>query len=267
MGSFINPIKVWEFLNDYSKIVGETAGTGNGSTTSFSLNNDNIVSGSTTIYTDSGQVTSGVTWDYDNGDFTFSSAPDSGSSITSDYKHASIPNSVITDFIDQIESKIQEIAKRTLTYQTNSTQYLDVEEKQRTFFTRNFPVNTISVARNKNDETDTPDWESLTSGLGNHYIMTDEDKKIGRIRFIDKWPDKGKNRLRVIYSYGYSSGDVPNVVKELATLETARKVLDSTVYKAYTGGKEGFSPARIEQIDNRITELSKVIKRDEFSLL
>jgi len=265
MGKYITPVDVWNFLNSYTEIRAETAGTATGNSQTFSLANKNIISGSTTIYTNGTQITQSATWDYDAGKFTLTAV--SGSSVTVDYDYASIPNSVMTDFITQTEDKLDNLSRRKFNITTGRTEYLDVDENQKTFFTKYYPIQTASISRNKNHETDTPNWETLTEGLGGHYLMTDEDKLIGRFRLIDKFPEKGKNKIRVIYSYGYSSGSIPAVVKELATLECARKVLDSSIYNAYVDGREGFSPARIEQIDNRIEELRKILKRDEISLI
>jgi len=262
MANIITPKKVWEFLNSYKEIRAETAGTAtNTSSQTYSLSNKNLISGSETATVGTGVVS--ATWDYDAGKVTL--AVNSGSTVTVDYDYASIPNSVMNDFVNQIEDKLQSLSRRQFNITTDRTEYLDVDN-QKTFFTKYYPVNTASVSKNKNHETDTPDWEVLDEGLGNDYIMTDEDKKIGRFRFIDNFPSDGKNKVKIVYSYGYSDGSIPGVVKELATLETSRKVVNSTIYNAYVDGSE-FSPARLEQVDNRIVELRKILRRDEISLI
>jgi len=264
MGNIINPQDVWDFVNTYNEIRTETAGTADGSSQTFSLENKYLITGSEKIYTDGSQMTSGIVVDYDEGKITLTA--NTGSVVTCDYNYSSIPNSVIEDFIIQIEDKLENLSRRKFNL-TNRTEYLSVDKNQKTFFTKYYPVVTCSVSRNKNAVTDTANWEVLSEGIGEDYIMNDEDKEIGRIRFIDKFPSCGTDKLKIIYSYGYSDGSIPSIIKELAVLETSRKILDSTIYKAYVGGQEGFSPARIEQIDDRINELRKIIKRDEISII
>lgn len=260
----IIPKNVWDFLNSYSEIRGETAGTSlSTASATYSLNNRYLIQGSEIVYTDGG-VASADKWDYDEGKVTI--AADSGSEITVDYNYGFIPNSVVSDFVSQAEDKIESIARRKFLKQ-NREEYLDVEKGQKTFFLKYYPVISSSVAINQSAVTSTPDWKTLSSGLGNDYLMDSEDKSIGRLRFIDNFPTKGKNKIKVDYTYGYSSSSIPSVVKELATLECARKILDSTIYNAYVDGKEGFSPARIEQIDNRIKELRNLVKKENISLV
>ncbi len=266
MGTYINTKDVFEFLNDYTEVRGEVVGTGNNSTTIFTLDQKKLISGSETIYTDSSALTSGITTDYDEGEITFDSAPDSGSVVTMDYDYTSIPNSVVNTMITEEEAKAEEILKRNFETNSDVTEYHNVERKQKTFFTKYSPIVTASIARNKNHETSTPNWETLSSGLGNDYLMTEEDKKIGKIRFIDNNPSAGKDRLKIVYNYGPST-NMLNLAKEYIKLKTVRKVFDSTILKAYTAGNEGFSPARVEQIDDRLLELSKVLRRNEITLI
>ncbi len=250
---------VLEYLNSYSEIRGEVIGTGSGT---YSLANKYIIEGTETIYTGSTEA-SADSWDYDNGKVTITNT--SGDEISVDYDYGIIPNSVLKTFVSQTEDKVENMAHRKFTRQSR-TEYLDADSNQTTFFLKYYPVLSSSVAINESSETETPDWKTLSAGLGNDYLIDNDDESIGRLRFIDNFPDTGKNKVKVDYTFGYSSGSIPSAVKELATLECARKVLNSQTYKSTMDGKE-FSPASQERMDRRIEELRKILKKEIVSLV
>ena len=65
----------------------------------------------------------------------------------------------------------------------------------------------------------------------------DIDKETGRITVINSadYPSLGKNQVRIKYNYGMSS--VPNDIKTLAVLMTARQLVYGTILKAMIGGR------------------------------
>ncbi len=264
--AYTTPKKVWEYLNGYEEVRDENLGVGNSSTTVFDLEHNNVISGSETIYSAGTVLTSGVSLDYDEGKVTFSSAPSSGVQLKIDYDYADLPNSVIERMISQSDEYIEKITKRNFGHNTGETEYLDVEPKQKTFFLRNFPIITISsVAENTASITDNPSWVTRSEGLGNDYICNDYDKTIGRIRFIDNFPEEKINGLKVVYDYGYTT--TPAIIEELSTLLTIRRLVDSNLYRTIVKGKDAFSPVRLEQVDERINSLINQVKKTEFQLI
>ena len=261
--TYINALELWKSLgkDSYTKVRSENLGTGDGATTSFSLDHENIITDSTTIYTNSTVVTSsGYSLDLDDGELTTTLTASSDSVVTADYHYTDIP-----------DSQIQEILKRADEFLTNSTgrifttasttEYIDVEDStQDEYFLSNYPVSTISsLSVNLNSVEDAPDWESRTQGLGNDFISNTEDLKAGRIRWIDNFPYKGKDIIKVTYVHGYAS--TPEMVKELATLLAQRQMIQSAMYQTIFKGRDDSSPINLDVVDKRIDELTRKLKK------
>mgnify|MGYP001582536718 CR=1 FL=1 len=258
--------KVWRTLGKdaYSKVRSEVVGTGSGITSSWNFAHDNVIFDSLTLYTGSTAVTSSAyTTDLDEGEVTF--APESGSVISADYDYADMPDSIIQQMLSSSDNQIEIELGRTFSLTTASTQYLDVEKEQRTFFTKNYPVVNLTVSCNTASLTDPASWSSSTQGLGNDYLANAEDKLIGRIRFIDNFPEVGEDRIKIDYDYGYSS--VPSTIEELAILITMRQMINSSVYKAIFKGQDNFTPVRLAEIDARIEALKRIHRKQEICLV
>ena len=260
MTTTISALELWKSLgkNSYNKVRAENLGTGDGVNTSFSLDHENVVTDSATIYTDSTAYTTS-TIDLDDGEITTLTAS-SGSVVTADYHHADIP-----------DSQIQEILKRADEFLTNSTgrifatttttEYIDVEDSlQDEYFLSNWPVTTISSLQiNKESPVDAPSWKTLTQGLGNDFLVNTDDLKVGKLRFLDNFPGKGKDKIKVTYTHGYTS--TPEMVKELATLLSQRQMINSTIYQTIFKGRDNSSPVRLDEIENRIEDLTRKLKK------
>jgi len=260
---------IWKNLGKdaYTKIRTEVVGTSSTTaSTSWSLDHDNVISGSTTLYTDSTAVpTSSYTLNLDDGNVTGLSV-NSGSVLTADYDYGDLADSIISDMISSSDSLIENETGRKFTNNTNSTEYLTCEEKQTVWFLKNYPVITLSsVARNTAVQTATPIWETLSAGLGNDYIANSEDLSIGRIRFIDSKPFNGEDMLKVIYDYGYTS--TPQLVKELSILLTIRQLANSSLYKSIVKGYDNFTPVRLNEIEERIEELKRVLRKQSIEAI
>jgi hypothetical protein len=240
-----------------TKVRSEVVGTSSGTTsTSWSLDHDNVISGSVTLYTDSTIVpTASYTLDLDDGDITSLSVT-SGSVLTADYDYSDIADSIVQQMISGSDALLETQLGRTFN-SSSTTEYLTVEDDQDVFFLKNYPVLTLSsVQRNIGNATDT-DWDTLAQGLDNDFIANSEDLLIGRIRCIDNKPYIGDDMLKVTYSYGFAS--VPALVKELSILLTLRQMMQSSVYKSIFEGYDGFTPVRLNEINERIEELKKVL--------
>jgi len=259
--------EIWKNLGKdaYTKIRSEIVGTGSGAST-WELDHDNLITSSLTLYTDSTIVNTGsYSIDLDDGTITGLTAS-TGSVLTADYDYADLPDSIITQMINSSDSMIEEETGRSFENNTGSIEYLNVEEKQKTFFLKNYPVIILtSVERNINEQTADPNWETLTSGLGNDYIANTEDLNLGRIRFIDNFPYMGKDNLKITYDYGYAS--TPSLVKELSILLTTRQLANSSVYKSIIKGYDNFTPVRLDEINVRIEELKRILKKQSIELV
>ncbi len=240
-----------------TKVRSEVVGTSsNTASTSWSLDHDNVISGSLTLYTDSRAVsTASYTLDLDDGDITSLSVP-TGSVVTADYDYADIADSIVQQMISSSDAMLEAELGRTFN-STSTTEYLSVDEKQDVFFLKNYPVLTISSVQRNIGTPTTTNWETKVQGLDNDFIANSEDLSIGRIRFIDDKPYQGEDMLKVVYSYGYSS--TPALTKELSILLTTRSMMQSSVYKSIFEGYDGFTPVRLNEINERIEELKKVL--------
>ena len=260
--SYSSPKEIWKHLGKdaYTKIRSETLGTGNGTISSWALDFDNVISGSVSLYTNSGLVTSSAySIDYDDGTISGYTAT-AGLIISADYDYADLPDSIIRQMISSSDSLIESETGRVFSLTTSNTEYLSVDESQDVFFLKNYPVTTISsLSVNTASQTDAPSWSASTSGLGEDYIANSDDLLIGRIRFIDNLPQAGQDVLKVVYNYGYSA--TPPLVKELSILVTLRQMINSSVYKSIFKGYDNFTPVRLNEINERIEELKRILKK------
>jgi len=258
--TFITPLDLWNSLGKdaVTKVRAEIVGTGDGTTTNFSLDHDNVVSGSDTLYTD-GTSVSNYTIDLDDGEITTLTAS-SGSVVTADYSYADIPDSHIQKILLRGDEELTKSTGRTFGT-ASTTEYINVEDSTKDeYFLANWPITTISSLQinTSSDVTDTPSWKTLTQGLGNDFITNDLDLTVGSFRFIDNFPDKGKDRIKVTYIHGSSTN---YLVDELTTLLSTRQMINSTIYQSIFKGRDSFSPVRLEEIENRIKELTRQLKK------
>jgi len=252
----ITSLDLWKSLgkNSYTKVRTEAVGTGDGSTTAFSLEFDNVITGSTTLYADGVEITTSYTIDLDDGDIS-SLTLASDSSLTADYNYADLPDSHIQDVLNQADEFLTSSTGRVFAT-TTTTEYLDVENgTQDEYFLKHWPISTISSLQiNTEDVTDTPSWSSSTQGLGNDFIANDEDLLAGKFRVIDNFPNKGKDIIKVTYVHGYTT--VPYRAKELATLLAQGVLVRSTVYQ----GRDDSSPINLDVVEKRVATLTNELK-------
>jgi len=266
--------EVWKHLGDdaYTKVRDETLGTGNGTTTVFDFDEDNLISGSVTIYTDGSIVTSSeYTLNLDDGKVTFSSAPTSGIVVTADYDYSDVPDSWVSSVLDQADDELESLTGRYFGH-TSGTEYISVEEGDLKggdviFWLKNYPVTHINYVscNTASSVTDTPQWSASTGGLGNDYLTNSDDLSLGRIRWIDNFPLAGQDRIKINYSYGYAT--TPPLVKELSILLAIRKLINSAVYKSIIKGRDGFTPVRLDEIDNRINSLLRIYRKQNINAI
>jgi len=261
MATTISALELWKSLgkDSYTKVRSETVGTGNGVNSAFSLDHENIISGSDTIYTDS---TADATYilDLDDGELTLTASSDSV--VTADYHYTDIPDSHVQEILKRTDEYLTTSVGRTFAT-TSVTEYIDVEDcLQDEYFLSYYPVTTISSLQvnTKSSLGDTPTWSSSTQGLGNDFIANSDDLKSGRFRWIDNFPtSKGKDRIKVTYIHGYAV--TPEMVKELATLLTQRQMIQSAMYQTIFKGRDDSSPIRLDVVDKRIEELTNKLKK------
>jgi hypothetical protein len=264
MGKYTTPDAVWKTLgpDTFTKVRGEIVGTPVGSAI-LDLSQENIISGSETIYKDTAPLISGTgsgstsySINYDDGRINFTNA--SGGEIAADYNYSTTPDSQMQAILSQSDEELELKTGRSFTVATTS-EYLDVRDDQTEFYTRNYPVLTLSASVNQSYAGETASWTLQTEGT--NYLMDSADKEIGRIEFIVP-PLKGSKRIKLEYSYGYAT--IPALVKELNILLAMRKMINSTIYKSIFKGRDDYSPARLNEIENRIEELSALLRKQNF---
>ena len=263
--SLINPQQLWNELGKdaFDKIRSEIVATGNGVISSWSLDKDNVITGSDTLYTGGTVVpTASYTLDLNDGEITGLTVP-SGSELTADYNRADMDNTTIQSILDKIDADIVNVTGRIFVKTTGTIEYITVERGDTDFFLKYFPAITLSeVAINQAAVTDAPDWLVLTEGLGNDYLANSQNLEDGEIRIIDNKPMAGDDKIRVTYDHGYETADIPELVKELAVLKAQWRMSKSSIYKAIFKGFDNFTPVKLDELKadiRRITdELAKI---------
>ena len=263
--TYCNSSNIWNHLGKdaFTKVREEIVGTSSTTaSTNYELDHDNIITSSVIRYTDSSTFTNSYTLNLDDGKIIGLTGASSGSVISADYDYADMPDSVISQMIDSSDELIEKETGRIFDT-ASATEYLNSDPNQRYFFLKNYPVISIDrVERNLVFATQTPDWEEVEEGLGKDYL---EDLDIGRIRWINSFPLQGENSIRVTYNYGYAT--TPALVKELSILLTIRQVSNSSLYKSVFKGYDNFTPVRLNEIENRIEELKRILKKQSIELV
>jgi len=254
----ISALELWRSIgkNSYTKVRTEAVGTGDGTTSEWSLDFDNVISGSDTIY-DTGTASSTYTIDLDDGDISTLTA---SGAVTADYSYADIPDSHIQEILNHVDEFLTSSTGRIFAT-TTTTEYIDVESAtQDEYFLKHWPVSTISSLQINNESlADAPGWSSSTQGLGNDFIANDEDLLAGRFRIIDSFPEAiGKDRIKVTYVHGYAT--TPYRVKELATLLAQKELVNSTIYQTIIQGRDNSSPINLDVVDKRVAVLTNELK-------
>jgi len=269
MGTYINPQDIWkQFGSDaFTKVTGASLGTSDGgTTTTFQFEHDKLVTGSTTIYT-GGTATTEGTIDLDKGEVTGLTGG-SGNAITADYWYADIEDSKVQGLINAAEGQMETMTGRTFGT-TSTTEFIDVAANENEYFTQNYPVITFSAMQvnTASSLTDTPAYSTSTQGLGNDFISNTNDLKVGRFQFIDNFPPyTGRDRIKVTYTHGYTTTEGGYyLAQKLATLLTMRTMTNSAIYKAIFKGQDNFSPARLAELDDKIKELTNLLKAQSIS--
>ena len=268
--SYTNPSEIWKNLGKdaYTKIRGEIVGTSSTTaSTNYELDHDNVITSSVIVYTNSTTLTSSAyTLNLDDGNIIGLTGASSGSVLTADYDYGDIPNSVVSQMISSSDALIDLETGRSFGNNTANIEYLSVEESQNVFFLKNYPVITLSsVEVNTVAVSDTPSWSTSAGGLGNDYIANSEDLSIGRIRFIDNFPYIGIDTIKATYDYGYAT--TPPLANELSILLTLRNMANSSLYKSILKGYDNFTPVRLTEIENRIEELKRILKKQSINLI
>jgi len=99
---------------------------------------------------------------------------------------------------------------------------------QSLYFTRFIPIQTLTTfEKNNNGEGQEPDWETLTEADNQISVH----KTTGRIKIISSGElgEIGANHVRITYTFGRSS--IPYDIKQLAIIETARRMLGAAFLK------------------------------------
>jgi hypothetical protein len=256
--SYTTTKKVWEYLGKdaYTQVRGEVLGTGNGTASSWTASQVNLISASTTLYTNSAEYTGSYTLDLDNGRIEYTAS--NNVILSMDYNYADVPDSQISDLISQSDEEIELRTGRKFTQVTGNIEYISLNPNQCEVFLKNYPVLTLSYLETRKNDT----FEVLTEGYTEDYIATAEDLSLGRIRFNTDM-GYGNDMLRATYDYGYVT--TPTMIEELSKLLTIRQLSNSTVYKSIFKGYDNFTPVRLEEIESRIEELFALFTRQEIN--
>jgi len=125
--NYTTPKEVASYLNRFRTITGESLGTGNGTTTSFTAADPKIIADTETVYVAGVTKQRNVDYsvEYDSGVITFATAPASGA-ITADYwADSTVVNSRVIASIRRAEDEINRKTGRTFYQPQTVTEFID----------------------------------------------------------------------------------------------------------------------------------------------
>lgn len=273
--SYCTSENIWDYLNDFTKVRDQYLGQGNGSLALDITDGQNIISGSFVLKTSStsgGYLTAGTvtssyyTVDLDDGRIaltTAGAAALSGSHIYANYNSALMPDSSIQELIEIGKRDVDRDTGRNWDLQT-STEYISPSfHKQMVFWTDKFPIVSVSSLLFNQAKVDSPEsYLTASEGIGNDYLLNDKDKKLGRFRVIDNFPSVGMDRIKIIYSHGYTDATRPLEAKKLNVLYVMRSLLTNPGFSDnIIRGKDTYVPLSTEVIDAQIEMLVSKLKK------
>ncbi len=259
MTNYSTTDEVWKTMGKdaYTKVREEAVGTGNGTTSTWNLEQQNLIFNTVSVYTD------GTLADYSidlNDGIISGLTATTGSTITADYDYADIPDDVVSRMISSSDQLIDIRTGRLFGEHTDNSEYLSRDTQQHIFFLRNYPVTQINEVQIQEGSDIDPSWKTLNTSS---YISTPQDKLVGKFRLIEFFPTKGYDKVLVNYDFGEA---IPPTIKELSILLTMRQMYQSTIYKSIFKGYDGFTPVRIQEIEDRIEELIRINKRQSIQM-
>jgi hypothetical protein len=207
---------------------------------------------------------------YDDGYITLGTgglATCSGKYVWADYNFASIPNTQMVSLISASDREIERMTGRNWNSNSSQVDYLSVNDYETEFYLSKYPILSISTLKvNQNDVTTTASWLTLTAGIGKDYLFNDEDKAIGRIRFINNLPSAGTDRVEATYDWGYTSS--PQEIKTLSILYTVKQLVANPVFaRQLMEGRDNFIPIRTDIIDAVINDKLMSMKKQNFRMI
>lgn len=257
--SYSTSKQVLEYLGKdaYNVVRDEVVGTGNGTTSTWTTSQVNLVSTSVTLYTNSAKYTGSYSIDLDLGRITY--IVPTGSVLSVDYNYSDVPDSQIQTLISSSDSFIETKTGRLFTQVTGNVDYISVNPNQRTVFLSNYPILTLSSVQAR---TDGSTFTDLFEGYTSDYIANAQDLSLGRLRFNAN-VGCGEDIIKATYDYGYAT--TPPLINELSKLLTIRQLANSSVYKSIFKGYDNFTPIRLDEIETRIEELFRLFTKQEIN--
>jgi hypothetical protein len=219
-----------------NQVLNESVGTGDATVKSFSLDNDNVVDNSETIYLSGTAKVRDIdyTINNDKGTIEFSSAPIQNAAITAKYKYfpdtVDLTNDDIEDFITQADAEIENWTGKKYTDSNSATEYFsgraekiqatdsvpegqffsETEEDKYVLMLSNYPIQTITSLQFLKDD-----------GTVDDTLVENTDFQFwdyGKVQLITSSipTGRGKKKVKIVYTHGYSS--VPAIVKRLSAV-------------------------------------------------
>lgn len=135
---------------------------------------------------------------------------------------------------------------------TSTLEYHDAQSLQKDYFLKYTPVISMTTfSINTESEENTASWTTLTEAAGQIEV----DLDTGRVRITDEdnYPEPGSRQVRATYTYGRTS--IPYGIRKLAILMTARDIMQASLGRAITEGRENFTPDHLTVFDAQIDTL------------
>jgi hypothetical protein len=265
----------------FNSVINESVGTGDAIVASFSLDNDNIVDDSETVYVSNVAKTQGVDYTINNssGVITFLSVPAAGATITANYKYfsdnANISNDDITSMIQDADAEIDNWTGKTWTNANSQTDYFpgraekisvqgsrtygqyhtETQDEQYVILLTKYPVQSVTSLQFLDDDGTVSD--TLVENTDFHYWSSGKIQLIGNTIPVGL----GKKKVKVVYTYGTTS--VPRNVKTLSAALTGIMVLCGMTGGSFHDIKSfTLGPKTVAFEDTNIT-LSKCLEKLE----
>jgi hypothetical protein len=126
----------------------------------------------------------------------------------------------VTTWITEASKELEIISGNVFASTVVSSLYMDYDGSEIIRLPQYPIISVQKVEYNNNGPTMASDYVTLTEGFGNDYLLYSDE---GELELINGPKTPGKKRLRLSYTYGYTS--TPAEIQRLATLLASKRVI------------------------------------------
>jgi len=256
---YAEPVELWNALNLDKQVYEEDVGAIDGTTT-FELNNNNLIENTVTLYIDGSEVSKD---DYivslDKGEIAYTGT-DSGDG-TVDYQFAPISNSDVTDALKSATDFVDNYTNTTFDSTENRTVYVEGQGKDKQYILLKQPVQTINSiiyyddAQGEVTLTQGKDEDYIVHGNG--FLITNDTYKTSELN--------DRLQFKVDYNYGFNT--IPDSIKRATIYLAAQEYLRLNITSKNIQGRDNFDPETSRVLNGDATKLMDQYRADHMGLV